>query len=417
MLALLLISLKNNDLQTFDFLLKQFDGVDMVTKIKDGIANNDAEILEILDLVTKRGNIEFFLALKLHSMASELNQSYDTEILTKLRENAIKNDNPDILKNDLEVTDITPYISKLEEINLNIINGNTKKINHKSTNIIKSYFDEDFINKNSDFAYEIFKFSVKDSYLETADHLFKNGNFSKLPKTQRDLQDYLIKSIKDDGNKKSKFLIEKISEASTQTAGCFGDKSFNLDSLKNIEEIDDDGRLIFTKHSYLSLACKLNRQEIAKFLIEKGAKITDDCFNIVIKTKNKDILNLLIKSEMEKSGKTKLEVLKEKSPLIFKKFYQNFDLKILKNLFEDLNDSEKKELLNFKINSGLFCVRSESTVFNKISKIRFQPLPISESNEIYSYISNLGNIAHSETPAQTTTTANADLVMQQHFKR
>jgi hypothetical protein len=86
-------------------------------------------------------------------------------------------------------------------------------------------------------------------------------------------------------------------------------------------------------------------------------------------------------------------------------------------LFEDLDDSEKKEFLNFKINSGLFCIRSESTVFNKISKIRFQPLPISESNEIYSYISNLGNIAHSETPAQTTTTANADLVMQQHFKR
>ena len=120
---------------------------------------------------------------------------------------------------------------------------------------------------------------------------------------------------------------------------------------------------------------------------------------------------------MEKSGKTKLEVLKEKSPLIFKKFSQNFDLEILKNLFEDLDDSEKKELLNFKIVSGLFCIRSESTVFNKISKIRFQPIPISEASGIYFYISDLRNIAYSEIPAQTTTTANADLVMQQHFKR
>lgn len=63
-----------------------------------------------------------------------------------------------------------------------------------------------------------------------------------------------------------------------------------------------------------SSACRFNREETAKLLIEKGAKITDDCFKIAIKTKNKDILNLLIRSEMKKSGKTKLEVLKKNLP-------------------------------------------------------------------------------------------------------
>lgn len=382
---LLSISLKNNDLETFKLLLKKLEGVEMVAKIKDGIATNDTEILEILDLVTKRENIEFFNALK-------FTHPIDDSISNKLTENAFKNDNSNMLTK-LGMVDITPHLAR---------------ISYKSENIIKKFFDSDFFEKNSIYAKQILSDAFKNNQLDTAKYLIENCNALD-SFGNNELKNFLLQSIKNNKIEISKLLIEKFLSPKSSCAYIFGGTNYSLNSI--IPHTRGSG--IVYQTTYLQFACENNRENIAELLIEKGAKITDDCFKIAIKTKNKDILNLLIKSEMEKSGKTKLEVLKEKSPLIFKKFSQNFDLKILKNLFEDLNDSEKKELLNFKINSGLFCIRSESTVFNKISKKYFQSIPTSEASGIYSYISDLRNIAYSEIPAQTTRTANADLVIQQ----
>lgn len=87
-------------------------------------------------------------------------------------------------------------------------------------------------------------------------------------------------------------------------------------------------------------------------------------------------------------------------------------------MFEDLDDSAKKELLNFKINSGLFCIRSKSSVVEKIlNKLPEQILANADGREIQSFINNLRDIAYSRTPAQTTRTANADLVIQQQPPR
>ncbi len=382
---LLSISLKNNDLKTFNFLLEQFDGVDMVAKIKDGIATNDEEILEILDLITKRENIEFFNALK-------FTHPIDDSISNKLTENAFKNDNSNMLTK-LGMVDITPHLAR---------------ISYKSENIIKKFFDSNFFEKNPIYAKQILSEAFKNNQFDTTKYLIENCNALD-SFGNNELKNFLLQSIEKNKIEISKLLIEKFLSPKSSCAYIFGGTNYSLNSIIPHTR----GSRIIYQTTYLQFACENNRENIAELLIQKGAKITNDCFKIAIKTKNKDILNLLIKSEMEKSGKTKLEVLKEKSPLIFKKFSKNFDLKILKNLLEDLNDSEKKELLNFKINSGLFCIRSKSTVFDKISKIRSQTIPIPESSEIYSYISDLRNIAYSEIPAQTTRTANADLVIKQ----
>ena len=388
---LLSISLKNNDLKTFNFLLERFDGVDMVAKIKDGIANNDEEILEILDLITKRENIEFFNALK-------FTHPIDDSISNKLTENAFKNDNSNMLT-DLGMVDITPHLAK---------------ISYKSENIIKKFFDSDFFEKNSIYAKQILSEAFKNNQLDTTKYLIENCNALD-SFGNNELKNFLLQSIEKNKIEISELLIKKFLLPKSICAYVFGGVNYlNLNSI--IPHTHDNGTIYQT--TYLQFACENNRENIAELLIEKGAKITDDCFKIAIKTKNKDILNLLIKSEMENSEKTKLEVLKEKSPLIFKKFSQNFDLEILKNLFEDLDDSEKKELLNFKIGSGFSCIRSESTVFDKISKVFTSSLPLSELQlEVKSYINDLGTIKNQPTQGHVISSVNADLVIRQQTRR
>lgn len=395
---LLSILLKNNDLKTFNFLLEQFNGVDMIAQIKDGIATNDEEILEILDLITKRENIEFFNALK-------FTHPIDDSISNKLTENAFKNDNSNMLTK-LGMVDITPHLAR---------------ISYKSENIIKKFFDSNFFEKNPIYAKQILSEAFKNNQFDTTKYLIENckaldslGN--------NELKNFLLQSIEKNKIEISKLLIEKFLSPKSSCAYIFGGTNYSLNSI--IPHTRGSG--IIYQTTYLQFACENNRENIAELLIQKGAKITNDCFKIAIKTKNKDILNLLIKSEMEKSGKTKLEVLKEKSPLIFKKFSKNFDLKILKNLLEDLNDSEKKELLNFKINSGLFCIRSKSTVFDKISKVITSSLPINETPqlEVSNYIDDLKTIKNQPTQGENQTAQgraisylNANLVIQQHPQR
>ena len=399
---LLSISLKNNDLKTFNFLLEKLEGVDMVAKITDGIANNDAEILEILDLITKRENIEFFKALK-------LTHPFANSISTKLTENALKNDNPQILR-ALKIDDISPHLSK---------------ITHDSTNIIKSFFNRDFVEQNKNYIKIMMEEAIENSNVETTKHLNANSDiFDKFKSLS--LQEFLIKSIANNKVEISEIIIEQMLKKSSELPiSCFGNlKDVGTSDLNQQIRITSENNItVFPEgenYSYLEFACKHMRTDIAKLLIEKGVKITDDCFKIAIITNNKDILNLLIESEMKKFGKTKLAVLKEKSSAIFKNFSMNCGFEILKNLFEDLDDSKKQELLNFKIGSTFSCIRSEQTVLRKILDLS-KNLSVTETerSEILSYILKLSEIASSTapSPAQAPGTANADLVIQRQPQR
>lgn len=393
---LLNISLKNKDLSTFDLLLAQTHGVDLVAKINDGIENQDEVILELLKLITKRENSEFFNALKLNHPLPEL-------ISQKLIENALENDNPNALR-ALRIPNIIPYLPK---------------ISYKSENIVKNFFDRNFITDISHrtlitpYIKNMTMEAMENGNVETFKHLTSNSNildhFDNFF-----LQKFLIKSIAENKDEISKTIIEQMlkvtSESQTSCTGGFNDigssnlnQQIRLDKNNNITKFPDGNSC-----SYLEFACKYQRTDTAKLLIEKGVKISDNCFKLAIKTKNKKILNLLINSEMTKSGKTKLAVLKEKSSVIFNKLSRYFDFEILKNLFEDLSDDDKKEFLNFNVKCGIF--RSTSTVYDKIlesNKILFND---SEENEILNFISHLHSIKDPINPLQITRNSSANLI-------
>jgi hypothetical protein len=387
---LLSISLNNNDFTTFNFLLGQIKGVNINTKIKDGIDNQDEKILEILALITKRGNRTFFNAFNFTNPLPE-------SLLKKLTENALKNDNPELLR-DLKIVDISPHLSK---------------INYKSENIIKSFFDRDFIANNHDYIKNMSREAMENCNVETVKHLTANNDildhFNSIY-----LQRYLIKSIVENKIEISKIIIEQMLKVSSELqSSCSGRfKEIGSSDLNRQLRLNNDNNLTRfpdgNTYSYLEFAYEYKRTDIAEFLIEKGVKISDNCFKMAIKAKDSGTLNLLINTEMKKSNKTKLAVLKEKSSAIFNKLSRHFDFEILKNLFEDLSDSDKKELLNFNVRYGI--IRSNSTVYDKILESNKVLPNDSGGSEILDFIKNLHSIKDSQTPLQITQNRSGELL-------
>ncbi len=387
---LLSISLKNNNLAIFKFLLGHLEGTNIIAKIKDGIENEDEEILEILKLVTKRENTEFFNALKFtHPLADSISK--------KLTENALINDNPSMLK-VLRIDDISSHLSK---------------INYKSENIIKSFFDRDFIKQNNNYIKIMIEEAIENGNAETTKHLTANSdildNFKSLS-----LQKFLIKSIANNKIEISKIIIEQMLKKSSELpTSCFGNlKDVGSSDLNQQIRINKENNITQfpegNSYSYLELACKHKRTDITKLLIEKDVKISDNCFKMAIKTKNKEVLNLLINSEMKKSEKTKLEILKKKSSAIFDKLSRHFDFEILKNLFEDLSDSDKKELLNSHVRCGIF--RSTSTVYDKILQSNKILADDPSGNQILTFINHLHSIKDPINPLRITRNSSATLI-------
>ena len=388
--TLLSISLENKDLTTFKFLLECLRGVDMVAKIKTGYENQDEEIFKILKLVTRRENGEFLKALN-------LTPPFHESISAPMIKYAIENDNPEIFR--MLGDDFSGHVSK---------------INFASEHIIKAFFNADFIKKNFKHAQRLNYDALRNGNIETAKHLI-DGNALNSIFDNGYLRIFLIDHIVQNKIEISKFIIEKMTEPKSSKIFCCAPNP--LTNINTNILIDSTGKfnpLIGLEYTYLSLACKYGRNDIAKFLIEKDAKITNECFKITIKARNKNILNLLINSEITKSGKTKLAVLKEKSTIIFNAFSRNFDLEILKYLFEDLNDSEKKEFLNFNIREGGFLF--SSTVFEKISYSARGLPAISSSDETRAFFNTLLAIKDSQVPTINPTAISGNLVVAQRAR-
>jgi hypothetical protein len=109
-----------------------------------------------------------------------------------------------------------------------------------------------------------------------------------------------------------------------------------------------------------------------------------------------------------------LAVLKEKSTIIFNAFSRNFDLEILKYLFEDLNNSEKKEFLNFNIREGGFLF--SSTVFEKISYSAPRLPATYSSDETRAFLNTLLAIKDSRIPAVNPMLISGNLVIAQRAR-